>query len=97
MRLKTEYTIDNEYDYVERNGQLEELTVTITLNEYRGLIQDIERLEAKTDSLNERIEELCDEKEDLKEQNSFLSKMYLQQHPISPRRLTPPSKIFSIR
>lgn len=81
MRLKTEYIIDNEYDYVERNGQLEELTITLTLSEYRGLIQDVERLEAKNYILNERIEELSNEKKDLEERNSFLSKMFLEQHP----------------
>lgn len=80
MSIKTEYSY-NEDDFVERNGQLEELTVTITLGEYRGLTQDVERLEAKIYSLNERIKELGNEKKDLEERNSFLSKMFLEQHP----------------
>lgn len=84
MSIKTEYGY-NEYDFVERNGQLEELTVTITLGEYRNLIQLEEHLEAETYNLNERIKELCGEKEDLKEQNSFLARMYLKQHPDFPQ------------
>lgn len=80
MSIKTEYGY-NEYDFIERNGQLEELTVTITLGEYRNIIQLEEHLEAEIYNLNERIKELCDEKEDLEERNSFLSKMFLEQHP----------------
>lgn len=80
MITKTEHGF-YEYDFVERNGQLEELTVTLTLGEYRGLIQVVERLEAKNYSLNKQLKELCDEKEDLEKRNSFLSKMFLEQHP----------------
>lgn len=37
-RLKTSYGVFENDDFVEENGQLRELTVTITLSEYRELV-----------------------------------------------------------
>ena len=37
-RLKTSYGVFEQDDFVEENGQLRELTVTITLSEYRELV-----------------------------------------------------------
>lgn len=37
-RLKTSYGVFEKDDFVEENGQLRELTVTITLSEYRELV-----------------------------------------------------------
>lgn len=57
--LKSDNTYFNENDFVETNGCMQELTVTITLNEYRTLIQDnennlnlMEKLEAENERLN---------------------------------------------
>lgn len=53
MSTKTEYlNCYNEDDFVERAGEMHELTVTITLCEYRNLITDLVRLE----TLNKRLE-----------------------------------------
>ena len=38
-RLKTSYGVFEQDDFVEENGQLRELTVTITLSEYRSLLR----------------------------------------------------------
>lgn len=57
MSLKTDYNY-NEDDFTERNGQLDELTVTITLCEYRNLITEITRLDMTVDRLNEEKSEL---------------------------------------
>lgn len=53
-----------EDDYVERGGSCEELTVTITLREYRGLIEEkvkqaaeIERLTAECDKFEKQAQE----------------------------------------
>lgn len=37
-RLKTSYRVFEQDDFVEESGQLRELTVTITLSEYRELV-----------------------------------------------------------
>ena len=57
MSLKTDYHY-NEDDYVERSGQLDELTVTITLCEYRNLITEQTRLDMTVDRLQEEKVEL---------------------------------------
>lgn len=57
MSLKTEYNY-NEDDFAERSGQLEELTVTITLCEYRNLITEQTRLDMTVDRLQEEKAEL---------------------------------------
>ena len=57
MSLKTDYNY-NEDDFTERNGQLDELTVTITLCEYRNLITEQTRLDMTVDRLQEEKAEL---------------------------------------
>ncbi len=66
-RLKTSWKI-NDDDFVERDGKMQELTVTITLCEYRNLVQAVERY----DIANNRLQE---ENEKLKAENKLL---YLQ-------------------
>ena len=57
MSLKTAYNY-NEDDFTERAGQLDELTVTITLCEYRNLISEQTRLDMIVDRLQEEKAEL---------------------------------------
>ena len=57
MSLKTDYHY-NEDDFAERGGQLDELTVTITLCEYRNLITEQTRLDMTVDRLQEEKAEL---------------------------------------
>lgn len=59
-----------------------ELTVTITLNEYRYLVTQLARYESANDNLQNRlldkcneIDELIDENSDLKDENSDLKDM----------------------
>lgn len=40
-RLKTSYGVFEQDDFVEESGQLRELTVTITLSEYRELVASL--------------------------------------------------------
>lgn len=73
MSLKTEYGY-NEDDFIEQGGELKELTVTITLCEYRNLIE--------TRIYNEKtIEILQEQNEKLKEQNNGLSALILKLNP----------------
>ncbi len=68
MSLKTEYaSCFNDDDFVESSGEMHELTVTITLCEYRNLIQEIARQEFWLERKDEQIEEL-------KEKNNSLTK-----------------------
>lgn len=55
--LKTECGY-NDDDFVERDGKLDELTVTITLNEYRNLISDIVCREQDFRKLSDEHEKL---------------------------------------
>ena len=48
----------NDDDFVQRDDRLEELTVTITLCEYRNLLKDSERLSKDLDTVIERCKEL---------------------------------------
>lgn len=57
MSLKTDCRY-NEDDFAERSGQLDELTVTITLCEYRNLITEQTRLDMTVDRLQEEKAEL---------------------------------------
>lgn len=57
MTLKTDYRY-NEDDFTERSGQLDELTVTITLCEYRNLLTEQTRLDMTVDWLQEEKAEL---------------------------------------
>ena len=61
---KTDYSV-NEDNFIEVDGQMKELTVTITLCEYRNLIGDriysekfIEKLQDENEYLRNRIAEL---------------------------------------
>lgn len=55
MSLKTEYNSFNEDDFVENGGEMKELTVTITLCEYRYLIAEQTRNEAEIDRLQDQL------------------------------------------
>ena len=50
--LKTRYSY-NEDDFVQNGEELKELTVTITLCEYRNLIRELSTYDAKIESLQE--------------------------------------------
>ena len=67
MKYKTEYSgCFNEDDFAQRGETLEELTVTITLCEYRNMVRELARSELQ-------IERLQDEKEKLLDENGKLS------------------------
>lgn len=57
MALKTDYNSFNEDDFVESGGEMKELTVTITLCEYRNLITEQTRYEAEVDRLRDRLKQ----------------------------------------
>lgn len=57
MSLKTDYNSFNEDDFVESGGEMKELTVTITLCEYRNLITEQTRNEAELDRLQDRLKQ----------------------------------------
>ena len=65
MSCKTEFSSYNEDNFIEREGKLHELTVEITLEEYRNLItercyneQEIAKLQEENKKLQEAIETL---------------------------------------
>ena len=62
MSMKTDLRFDED-DFVQRAGRLEELTVTITLSEYRGLIADQARLETSVERLEQEKTGLQEELE----------------------------------
>ena len=64
----------NEDDFVESSGEMKELTVTITLCEYRNLIAENARYEAL-------INQLGDKRKNLESQVKTLSEMVLYDHP----------------
>lgn len=64
----------SEVDYVERGGACEELTVTITLYEYRGLIEEKVRQAAE-------IERLCAERDKFEKQAKEYGAALLAKHP----------------
>ena len=74
MSLKTDYANFNEDDFVESGGEMKELTVTITLCEYRNLIAENARYEAL-------INQLGDKRKNLESQVKTLSEMVLYDHP----------------
>ena len=69
-RLKTSYGGFENDDFVEENGQLRELTVTITLSEYRELVSSSVR------QLN-----YIDQIDDLKEGMDYLCQLVLEAKP----------------
>ena len=58
MSLKTDCVCYNEDNFVEEDGQIHELTVEITLGEYRNLISEITRQDILIDRLTEEKNEL---------------------------------------
>lgn len=66
MSNKTDLLI-NDYDFVEKAGELNEITVTITLAEYRALIEDKCYNEKAIDELQKENEWLSTEYEKLKQ------------------------------
>lgn len=68
--LKTSYGVFEQDDFVEENGQLRELTVTITLSEYRELV-----------SSSVLQHNYIDQIEDLKEGMDFLCQVILEAKP----------------
>lgn len=67
MSLKSDYNY-NEDDFIQDGGVLRELTVTITLCEYRNIIEDLTYTRSQVDSLQEQTEKL-------KKQNDALIKV----------------------
>lgn len=74
MSLKTEFNYYNEDDFVQSGENLQELTVTITLCEYRNLIKEI-TCQDKT------IEKLEEENKRLNEQNKAYQDYITVNHP----------------
>lgn len=64
----------SEFDYVERGGICEELTVTITLCEYRELTEQRVRLSAE-------VERLIAERDKFQKQAEECGKMLIAKHP----------------
>ena len=64
MYLKSECTGANDDDFVQAEGTMKELTVTITLCEYRNLITERTRYEAEVDRLQDRLKQ-AEEREKL--------------------------------
>lgn len=69
-RLKTSYGVFEQDDFVEDSGQLRELTVTITLSEYRELV-----------ALSVQQRDFIDQIDDLKEGMDFLCQLLLELDP----------------
>lgn len=69
-RLKTSYGVFERDDFVEENGQLRELTVTITLSEYRELVAS-----------SVLQQNYIDQIDDLKEGMDFLFQAILEAKP----------------
>lgn len=69
-RLKTSYGVFEQDDFVEENVQLRELTVTITLSEYRELLES---------SVLQR--DHIDQIDDLKEGMDYLCQLVLEAKP----------------
>lgn len=73
MNLKTEYGY-NEDNFVEQGGELKELTVTITLCEYRNLVQTITYQDVT-------IEKLQEENNNLTAQNKSYADYIVSKNP----------------
>lgn len=69
-RLKTSYGVFENDDFVEENGQLRKLTVTITLSEYRELV-------ASSVLQRDHIDQI----DDLKEGMDYLCQLLLEAKP----------------
>lgn len=71
--LKTRYSY-NEDDFVQNGEELKELTVTITLCEYRNLIRELSTYDAKIESVQE-------ENKKIKEQLRSLAEIIVYKDP----------------
>lgn len=72
MNGKTEYGNYNIDDFVEVDGQLKELTVTITLCEYRNLVKESIRQEKTFDDVYSHLQEEIDRNKALRTENEAL-------------------------
>lgn len=81
MALKTEEYSYNEDNFIEENGTFKELTVTITLEEYRNLIREQCYNEKAIETLQEENEALRKEISKYKEQNNTLMISVCQRNP----------------
>lgn len=72
MNTKTEYGNYNEDDFIEIDGQMKELTVTITLCEYRKLVMACTRQEKSLDDMHTRLNEEIDRNRALCKENDTL-------------------------
>lgn len=73
MSLKTDYNF-NEDDFVQDGGEMKELTVTISLCEYRNLISEQTRSDILLDEFREKVTTL-------ESRVKTLSEMVLYDHP----------------
>ena len=73
MSLKTEYSY-NEDDFIQNANGMQELTVTVTLCEYRNLVEERAYSEKAIDKLQE-------ENKNLKKQNETYQKFIIANHP----------------
>ena len=65
--LKSEHPYSCDYDFVQQGEAMNELTVTITLAEYRDLIEDQTRMSLEIDRLKAEKKELEDKAKSLSE------------------------------
>lgn len=65
MDLKYRRYSANDYNFVQRNGGMSELTVEITLDEYRSLITDVASMSLQIDDLNAELKKLTEKIEAL--------------------------------
>lgn len=65
MSLKTDGDY-NEFDYIEENGQIRELTVTIALSEYRTLVCEVTKADETICHYQEENQRLLKENENYK-------------------------------
>ncbi len=65
--LKSEHPYSCDYDFVQQGEAMNELTVSITLAEYRDLIEDNTRLNIELDTLKAEKKELEDKVKSLSE------------------------------
>lgn len=87
MSNKTNLGHYNEDDFKEENGELKELTVTITLCEYRNLIEER--------AYNEKaIEKLQTENESLRKENANLKALVLHKSPELRNKIAEVIKMF---
>lgn len=65
MDLKYNRYASNDYNFVQRDGGMSELTVEITLDEYRFLISDATRMDIQIDDLKAENKKLTEKIEAL--------------------------------